>query len=80
MESEAYVNLRRRFENLLGADVFFVPCEWGTKRPLATYVERSFEAAKTEAYRALFEVQEVNFAVYPGKASGGLCAIDFDRD
>ena len=43
-------------ESLLGSDVFFVPCEWGTKKPLVTYVE-----------------QEVNVAVYLGKASGGLC-------
>ena len=27
----------------------------------------------------IFEVQEVNVAVYLGKASEGLCAIDFDR-
>src|SRR6266478_432281 len=67
-------------EKLLGEDVFFVPCEWGTKKPLVTYVERPFESTKTEAYRAVFEVQEVNVAVYLGKASGGLCAIDFDRD
>jgi P4 family phage/plasmid primase-like protien len=67
-------------EKLLGENVFFVPCEWGTKRPLVTYVERPFEATKTEAYRALFSVQDVNVAVYLGKASGGLCAIDFDRD
>src|SRR5438105_2570400 len=67
-------------ESLLDKDVFFVPCEWGTKKPLVTYVERPFEATKTEAYRALFEVQEVNVAVYLGKASGGLCAIDFDKD
>src|SRR5262252_4393076 len=67
-------------EKVLGDDVFFVPCEWGTKKPLVTYVERPFEATKTEAYRALFEVQDVNVAVYLGKASGGLCAIDFDRD
>lgn len=51
-------------EILLGSDVFFVPCEWGTKRPLVTYVERAFESTKTTAYRALFEVQEVNVAVY----------------
>jgi hypothetical protein len=65
---------------LLGKDVFFVPCEWGTKRPLVTYVERPFESTKTEAYRAIFSVQEVNVAVYLGNASGGLRAIDFDRD
>jgi putative DNA primase/helicase len=67
-------------EALLGPDAFFVPCEWGTKKPLVTYVERPFEATKTQAYRALFSVQEVNVAVYLGKGSGGLCAIDFDRD
>src|SRR5438876_904346 len=67
-------------ERFLGEDVFFVPCEWGTKKPLVTYVERPFESTKTEAYRAIFSVQEVNVAVYLGKASGGLCAIDFDRD
>lgn len=31
------------------------------------------------AYRALFD-GERNIAVYLGKASGGLCAIDFDAD
>jgi len=70
----------QRFTALLGDDVFFVPCEWGTKRPLVTYVERPFEGTKTPAYRALFEVEPTNIAVYLGKASGGLCAIDFDAD
>ena len=60
------------FEKLLGDDVFFVPCEWGTKKPLVTYAERPFEATKTEAYRAVFNVQEVNVAVYLGRSSGGL--------
>src|ERR1043166_4349575 len=69
-----------RFTALLGEDVFFVPCEWGTKKPLVTYVERPFESTKTEAYRAIFAVQDVNVAVYVGQASGGLCAIDFDDD
>ncbi len=63
---------------LLGDDVFFVPCEWGTKKPLARYVERPFEGTKSAAYRALFEGELRNIAVYLGKASGGLCAIDFD--
>lgn len=70
----------KRFSALLGEDVFFVPCEWGTKRPLVTYVERPFEGTKTAAYRALFEVEPTNIAVYLGKASGGLCAVDFDAD
>ena len=69
-----------RFEALLGADVFFVPCEWGTKRPLVTYVERPFDGTKSPAYRALFSVEPTNIAVYLGKASGGLCTIDFDAD
>src|SRR5437899_12221488 len=77
---EAKLNRLEQLELLLGNDVFFVPCEWGTKKPLVTYVERPFEATKSEAYRAIFEVQEVNVAVYLGRASGGLCAIDFDRD
>lgn len=68
-----------RFVSLLGEDVFFVPCEWGTKKPLVTYVERPFEFTKSEAYRAMFTA-ETNIAVYLGKASGGLCAIDFDSD
>src|SRR5947207_3365383 len=79
MESEAYLNPLVRIETLFGGDVFFVPCEWGTKKPLVTYVERPFEGTKTEAYRALFD-QQVNIAVYLGKASGGLCAIDYDHD
>jgi hypothetical protein len=44
-------------------------------KPLATYVERPFEATKAEAYRALFSVQEVNVAVYLGKASGGFARL-----
>src|ERR1041384_8290668 len=69
-----------RFTALLGADVFFVPCEWGTKRPLVTYVERPFEGTTTPAYRSVFDAEPTNIAVYLGKASGGLCAIDFDAD
>jgi len=67
-------------ETLLGGDAYFVPCEIGTKLPLVTYVERPFAGTKSDAYRALFNAQPVNIAVYLGKASGGLCAIDFDRD
>jgi P4 family phage/plasmid primase-like protien len=65
---------------MLGEDVYFVPCERGTKRPLVTYVQRPFESTKTDAYHALFAAGDTNIAVYLGKASGGLCAIDFDRD
>ena len=65
---------------LFGEDAFLVPCEWGTKKPAVTYVERPFEGTKTPAYRALFDSEPRNIAVYLGKASGGLCAIDFDAD
>ena len=65
---------------LLGDDAFLVPCERGTKKPLLTYAERPFASTKSDAYRALFEVGNSNIAVYLGKASGGLCAIDFDGD
>jgi hypothetical protein len=54
--SRSEQSIFERLTALLGSDVFFVPCEWGTKKPLVTYVE-----------------QEVNVAVYLGKASGGLC-------
>lgn len=67
--------LLERFTALLGEDVFFVPCEWGTKRPLLTYVERPFEATKTEAYRAVFDAGDTNIAVYLGKASGGCVRL-----
>ena len=67
-------------ESLLGTGTFFVPCEWGTKKPLVTYTERPFEATKTDAYRAVLNQPQVNLSVYLGKASGGLCAIDFDAD
>jgi hypothetical protein len=65
MAEEGKANLPplARLMALLGDDVFFVPCEWGTKKPLVTYVERPFEGTKTEAYRALFNVQDVNVAV-----------------
>ncbi|MEI7732746.1 MAG: DUF5906 domain-containing protein [Verrucomicrobiota bacterium] len=69
-----------KIEALLGADAFLVPCAWGTKKPLVTYVERPFEGTKTKGYRAMCDAPQTNIAIYLGKASGGLCAIDFDRD
>jgi P4 family phage/plasmid primase-like protien len=70
----------QRFISLLGDDVFFVPCRWGTKKPLQNYVERPFASTKSDHYRAVFHVEPTNIAVYLGKASGGLCTIDFDTD
>ncbi len=67
-----------RFTALLGADIFFVPCETGTKKPKITYTERPKEKNDSDGYRALFE--DANIAIYLGKASSGLCAIDFDHD
>jgi len=69
-----------RFTLLLGDDVFFVPCEPGTKKPVVTYAKRKFEATKTPAYRAIFDALPANIAVLLGKSSGGLCAIDLDED
>ncbi len=69
-----------RYAALLGEDVFFVPCERGTKKPLLTYTERPFASTKSDAYRAVFDVGNCNIAVSLGRSSGGLCAIDFDRD
>ncbi len=77
---EVQTDALARLVALLGDDVCFVPCEWGTKKPVVTYVERPFEGTKTPAYRALFDGEPRNIAVYLGKASGGLCAIDFDAD
>ena len=38
--AEAKPNVLEPLTRLLGNGVFFVPCEWGTKKPLVTYVER----------------------------------------
>ncbi|MEI7808612.1 MAG: DUF5906 domain-containing protein [Verrucomicrobiota bacterium] len=69
-----------KFTALLGDDVFFVPCKWGTKKPQVSYAEQPFESTKSDAYRAILEKPETNIAVYLGQASSGLCAIDFDAD
>jgi P4 family phage/plasmid primase-like protien len=66
--------------SLLGADAFLVPCLRGTKMPAVTYTQRPFEATLTPAYRHAVASGEFNIAVYLGKMSGGLCALDFDQD
>lgn len=78
--SEEITTPLAHFTTLLGEEAFFVPCEWGTKTPILTYKERPLEGTRTDAYRALFDVEPTNIAVYLGKASAGLCAIDFDAD
>ncbi len=70
----------QKITGLLGADVFFVPCISGTKIPAVTYTQRPFEATQTPAYRFALASGEFNIAVYLGQMSGGLCALDFDRD
>ena len=67
-------------EQLLGTDVFLVPCIHGTKQPAVTYTQRPFEATQTPAYRFALASGEFNLAVYLGKMSGGLCALDFDQE
>jgi P4 family phage/plasmid primase-like protien len=69
-----------RLTTLLGGDVFLVPCERGTKIPAVTYTQRPIEATQTPAYRSLLASDAFNIAVYLGAASGGLCALDFDKD
>jgi P4 family phage/plasmid primase-like protien len=69
-----------RVAGLLGADAFLVPCIRGTKMPAVTYTQRPFEATQTPAYRFALASGEFNIAVYLGQMSGGLCALDFDRD
>lgn len=66
--------------SLLGGDAFLVPCIRGTKMPAVTYTQRPFEATQTPAYRFALASGEFNIAVYLGQMSGGLCALDFDRD
>ena len=66
-------------DSLFRSRAFLVPCGWGTKKPMLTYVERPFESTRSPAYQAMFTAQ-TNIAVFLGKASGGLCAIDFDAD
>ena len=51
MESKTDGAVLDRLTALLGDGVFFVPCEWGTKRPLVTYVERPFEVTETGAVK-----------------------------
>lgn len=65
---------------LLGDAAFLVPCHWGTKIPAVTYTQRPYEATQTPAYRNLLASGEFNIAVYLGQMSGGLCALDFDKD
>jgi len=74
------MNPLARTEQLLGPGVFFVPCLPGTKIPAVTYTQRPFEATQTPAYRHALASGEFNLAVYLGQMSGGLCALDFDRD
>lgn len=65
---------------LLGPEAFLVPCHLGTKVPAVTYTQRPFEATQTSAYRYALASGEFNIAVYLGQMSGGLCALDFDKD
>ena len=69
-----------RVTTLLGEGAFLVPCIRGTKVPAVTYTQRPFEATQTPAYRYALASGEFNIAVYLGEMSGGLCALDFDKD
>jgi P4 family phage/plasmid primase-like protien len=77
---EDAMNPLKQVETLLGPKAFLVPCIAGSKVPAVTYTQRPFEATQTPAYRELLGSGEFNIAVYLGQMSGGLCALDFDRD
>jgi phage/plasmid-associated DNA primase len=64
--------------SLFGEGAFLVPCHWGSKKPIVTYVERPFEGTKSPVYLDLLNAPDTNIALYLGKASAGLCALDFD--
>ena len=66
------VSALERLTELLGEDVFLVPCIRGTKMPAVTYTQRPFEATQTPAYRYALRSGEFNIAVYLGQMSGGL--------
>lgn len=69
-----------RVTGLFGPGVFLVPCLWGTKMPAVTYTQRPIEGTQTPPYRYALASGEFNIAVYLGQMSGGLCALDFDKD
>jgi len=48
VEAEVRTGVLERLTGLLGEEVFFVPCEWRTKMPLVTYLERPFGVTKSE--------------------------------
>ena len=79
-QTNGAISACEKITGLLGADAFLVPCLRGTKIPAVTYTQRPFEATQTPAYRHLLASDDFNIAVYLGKMSAGLCALDFDRD
>src|SRR5262245_28894597 len=72
--------LLERLIALLGEMTFFVLGVWGTKRPSRPYKDLPFSATKSPEYQAELNSGHYNIAVYLGKASDGLCALDFDYD
>ena len=80
LEMQSVTNSLDKVEAVLGQGAFLVPCIRGTKMPAVTYTQRPFEATQTPAYRFALASGEFNIAVYLGQMSGGLCALDFDRD
>jgi hypothetical protein len=50
-ETEVHITVLARLTALLGDNVFFVPCERGTKKPLVAYVERNSRGSGTSFQR-----------------------------
>lgn len=74
------INPLDKLTALLGQGVFFVPCEWGTKKPRIQYTTTTLGDTQKPEYRQQFAAKPTGVAIYLGSASGGLCAIDFDHD
>ena len=74
------MNPLNTIEQLLGTGTFLVPCEWGTKKPLVTYVDRplwpaivraaeQFDAHRLAAIRKVHTAtgkHKLEVAVFPG--------------
>jgi len=74
------MHLVERARAYLGPTTLLVPCAKGTKVPMQPYKDRPDSLFASQAWLALFEVEQANVAVVLGRRSGHLCAVDFDDE
>jgi P4 family phage/plasmid primase-like protien len=74
------MTLVERARQYLGDKALLVPCTRGTKVPMQPYKHRPDDQFMTEAWLALFDVEQANVAVILGRRSDHLVAIDFDDE